>query len=451
MLQLRPYQENIIKDLRKVFLQGYKSPVIVLGCGGGKSVITAAIAKSCTDKKNYVLFVVHRIELVDQIKATFANMGVDMNYCDIAMVQSSKKYTKDYKLIITDESHHATCKTYQSLYQRYPNALRVNVTATPCRSDGKGLGDTCDYMLKTVSTKWLIENHYLSPYEYYSVTLDGINLHGLKKVRGEYEDITDLLDKPKIYGDVFKYYKPGKKVICYCSSLNHSIATAQAFCVRGIPAKHIDGNTPKEERKQIIQDFRDGKIMVLCNFSLIAEGFDVPDCDMVMILRKTASLNLFIQMSMRCMRYKPNKIAYIYDFCGNCYEHGLPDDDRDWELNSSHSHARNPSGEPNIITRTCNHCLRTYSGNSRICPYCGFDNGKTPKEIEQEKQAELEKITKIEKKQRRMEVGRTHTFEKLCEICRERKYKPGWVMAQAKLKNISIDWGLYHQLRREME
>ena len=79
---------------------------------------------------------------------------------------------------------------------------------------------------------------------------------------------------------------------------------AEEFNMRGIPAKHIDGGINKQERKQIIEDFRTGKVMVLCNYGLIAEGFDVPDCDMVLLIRKTASLNLFIQMTMRCMRFK---------------------------------------------------------------------------------------------------------------------------------------------------
>lgn len=448
-MELRPYQQKIVDDLRVAF-KSYKSPVVVLGCGGGKSVITASIAKSATDKGNRVLFLVHRIELVDQIKETFKRMGVDFNLCDIAMVQSAKKYDKDYKIIITDESHHATCRTYQNVYERYPDALRVNVTATPCRSDGRGLGETCDYLLKTVSTKWLISNGYLAPYEYYSVVPENLVLTGLKKVRGEYEDITRILDEPKIYGDIFKYYKPDKKAICYCSSLQHSINTAKAFNDQGIPARHIDGNTPKEERKQIIQDFRDGKIMVLTNFSLIAEGFDVPDCDMVLVLRKTASLNLFIQMVMRCMRYKPGKTAYIYDFCGNCYEHGLPDDDREWTLDSKTSHSRNPSSEPDVLVRICKKCLRAYPGKSPICLYCNTDNGKTKKEIEQERKAELERITEIEKKQKRMEVGRSRNFEDLIRIAKDRGYSPGWCIQQAKLKHIPMDWSAYHRFKREV-
>lgn len=396
-MKLYNYQQIIITKLKQTLLNGYNSPVIVLGCGGGKSFICADIVKSATLKKNAVLFLVHRIELIEQITETFINYGVDMSLCDIAMVQSAKKLNREYKLIITDESHHNTCKTYQNIYDKYPNVKRINVTATPCRTDGRGLGETCDYLIETVSTKWLIKNNYLSPYEYYTITLDGFNPETLKKFCGEYEDVTDLLDKPRIYGDIFKHYKTGKKAICYCSSIKHSINTAQEFNNRGINAAHIDGNTPKEQRKQIINDFRNGKIMVLCNYALISEGFDVPDCDMVLLLRKTTSLGLFIQMTMRCMRFKENKTAIILDFCGNAYEHGLPDDDRKWTLDSKIKMVKNISAEPDIIARSCKNCFKTYAGNNRICPYCEFDNGKTKKEIEQDKQAELERIIELKK------------------------------------------------------
>lgn len=418
-MELRPYQQRIINDARSL-LRTYKSPVITLPCGGGKSVICAEISKIATTKGNAVLFLVHRIELVEQIQETFTRHGVDMKLCDIAMVQSAKKLTRDYKLIITDESHHNTCKTYTAVYDRYPNAHRINVTATPCRSDGTGLAETSDYLYQSVTAKWLIANSYLAPYEYYSVNLLKVTP---KKVRGEYEDLTEMLDKAKVYGDVLKYYKQGQKAICYCSSLKHSENTADNFNNAGIPARHIDGKTPKEERKRIIDDFRSGAVKVLCNFSLLGEGFDVPDCDSVMILRKTTSLNLFVQMSMRGMRHKDGKTAYIYDFCGNCFEHGLPDDERQWTLDSTKK--KGADKESDIKSRQCGGCFRAYGGQARYCPYCANDNGKTRKEIENDKAAELEAIKKVEKNELKIA---SKSLEGLQEYGRRKGYKPYWAI-----------------------
>jgi hypothetical protein len=87
----------------------------------------------------------------------------------------------------------------------------------------------------------------------------------------------------------------------------------------------------------------------------------------------------------------------------------------------------NKSGEPDIVVRRCDKCQLIYSGTASICPYCGYDNGKTKREIEQERQAELEKIEQLEKKKERMEVGRARTYEELVAIGRARGYKsPEW-------------------------
>lgn len=414
-MKLRPYQQKAVDDTRKS-LTKYKSPCLILPCGGGKSVICGHIARLATDKGNKVLFVVHVKELIDQIKDTFNVCGVNMNLCDISMIQSTHKLNdEDYKIIITDEAHHASSKTYLKLYEKYPKAFRVNVTATPCRNDSKGLGLAFDTMINTVSVKWLIDNKFLAPFKYYSINL----------MQGELKKVGNDWGGYRIHGDYLKYYKPGSKAIVYCSSIEHSMLVTEAFKAKGISCMHIDGNVAKNERKDIINKFRSGDIKVLCNFSLLGEGLDIPDCDSVFLLRKTSSLNLFIQMSMRCMRYRDNKTAYIYDFCGNCFEHGLPDEDRKWSLDHTHKHARNSSSEPDILVRQCKNCMRVYE-KGIFCPYCGFENGKTLKEIKEDKEAELIEIKKIGKE----EVRKAITYEDLLKIERERGYKKGW----AKLK-----------------
>ncbi len=418
MFILRPYQTNAITTLKHAFMSGSKAPCLVLPCGGGKSVICASIAKGATDKHNRVLFLVHRIELVEQIAETFARYGVDMDLCDISMVQSARKLNSDYKLIITDESHHSACDTYVNVYKRYASVPKIFVTATPCRNDSRGLGAVCDKLINTVSVDWLIDNKYLAPYKYYSVNLMDTQP---TKIRGEWGGY-------KIQGDYMKYYKHGSKVICYCSSLAHSMAVCAAFNARGINCAHIDGNTVKNERRAIIERFRRGDVSVLCNFSLLGEGFDVPDCDTVFLLRKTSSLNLFIQMSMRCMRYVEGKTAYIYDFCCNCYEHGLPDDDRTWTLDVRTSMARNKNSEPDILVRQCQHCMRVYSGTGRVCPYCEHDNGKTAREIEEDKKAELIEIKKNE-------VNSARTLNELIAIGRARGYKNPVYWAKCRYYN----------------
>ena len=165
-MPLRPYQTDLENGVRQAYREGYRSPCIVLPCGGGKSVIIADIAKQTTAKGNRVLFLVHRRELCDQIRNTFTRWGVNMRLCDIMMVQTAARRLgkiPEPKLIITDENHHCLANTYRKIYDYFPDCRRVGVTATPVRLNGDGLGDVNDKLIIGVSAKWLIANNCLAP------------------------------------------------------------------------------------------------------------------------------------------------------------------------------------------------------------------------------------------------------------------------------------------------
>ena len=275
-MNLRPYQNDLVEQVRGAWREGFKAPCIVLGCGGGKSCIVAEIARRTTWNGKRVLFLVHRRELVDQIFRTFVRWGVMMDLCTVGMVQTITRRLKKLPrpaLIITDENHHSTAATYQKIYDFFSDVPRVGVTATPVRLNGDGLGDVNDKLIIGKSTKWLIDNHYLAPYDYYAPSV--ADLTGLHTRMGEYvrEDIEKAMIKNTVFGDVVHYYRRlanGRRAVCYCASIRHSEATAAAFRDAGIPAAHIDGTTPMAERDRIIKAFRDGEVTILCNVDLIS-------------------------------------------------------------------------------------------------------------------------------------------------------------------------------------
>lgn len=388
-MELRPYQAELIQKIKVELCKGYKSVIAVLGCGGGKSIIQGCIAKSATDKGNKVLFLVHRCELCEQIEKTFRICGVDMRLCQIAMVQTVSrrlgKHSWTPKLIITDECHHSLSNSYKKIYEYYPDATRLGFTATPCRLDRSGLGEIYQSMVEGVSTKWLIDNHYLSPYIYYSAKI--VDTDGLRTSHGEFvaADVNELMNKRIIFGQVLENwhkFAEGKKTIVYCANIDLSQKTVQQFQLSGISAAHLDGTTPTHIRKRVIQDFRDGKITVLSNVDLFGEGFDVPDCECVVLLRPTMSLTLHIQQSMRSMRYKENKTAIIIDNVGNVYRHGLPDDKREWSLQG-----RKKKAKSEIKIKQCPKCLACLPNSVKECPKCGFAFADA-----ESKQQEMEKI-----------------------------------------------------------
>lgn len=439
MKNLRTYQIELIDGVKQAYKEGFRSPCIVLGCGGGKSVIVAEIARRTTVKGNRVLFLVHRQELCDQIKETFVWWGVDMRYCRIMMVQTAARRIKKLKapqLIITDENHHCLAASYRKIYEAFPEAKCVGVTATPIRLNGGGLGDVNDKLITGVSTKWLIENRFLAPFDYYAPSL--MDLDGVHTKRGEYDtaEVVEKLNRDAIYGDVISYYRKlstGKQAICYCTSITHSEAMAVQFNAAGIRAAHIDGTTDKLERKRIVEGFKRGSIMVLCNVDLISEGFNVPDCNTAILLRPTKSLTLFIQQSMRCMRYQPGKRAVIIDHVGNYTRFGLPDQDRVWKLDPKKKGDKIAKEEEFVKVRQCPECFYTHEPEP-VCPRCGFIYPVRERTIEEIKEAKLEIIKGFVLDYQ--SPDECQTMGELLEYARKNNYKRGWAFFQAKKRGI---------------
>lgn len=424
MLQLRNYQQQLVNDVKQQFKLHHKRVLAVLPCGAGKTVCFAYIARQHILKYNngYVWFLVHRRELIEQTKRTFREFEINNDNILIDMVQTVTRHIETYKkptLIIFDEAHHSQATQWKRIIEHFNDVPIIGLTATPCRMDGKSLGDIYDTIVEGVSVNWLINNKYLCEYDYYAPHTN-ITDAEFKPKGSDYdlEDVSDKLEKAKIYGDVLKYIDYNRKTIIYCPS----IAFSKKLCDSIPGAVHFDANTSSDERDKIINDFREGKIKILSNVNLIGEGFDVPDCDCVMLLRPTKSTALYIQQAMRCLRPGITKRAVIYDFVGNVFRHGLLTDKHEWSLTKTVK-MRNQSSDKEVLVRECKHCFKVYKGTSRICPYCNFDNGKTQKEIEIEKQEELKKIEELERKKQHVEVGRCRTLDSLISLGRSRGYK----------------------------
>lgn len=372
-----------------------------------------------------------------------------MELCSVSMVQTVSRHldrVETPKIIITDEAHHSTAATYKKIYEAYPEALRLGFTATPCRLNQGGLGEIYSDLITSVSTQWLIDNKYLSPYKYYSVKL--ADTSGLHIRAGEYkaDEVAELMQHKEIYGGTVQQWKrlaEGKKTIVYCASVEAARMTAFEFMRAGYSAASLDGTTAPELRAQTMQEFREGKILILCNCELFGEGLDVPDCECTVLLRPTQSLTLFIQQSMRSMRYMPGKTAIIIDHVGNCYLHGLPDDDRSWTLEPKKK-------QENIVKiRECPNCFAVYPPSLQRCPYCGY---MAVKEI-QRKDKKVIDIDLVEMK-RQDDIRNTSYFDlhpqswsEIEEIRKARGYKIQWAVRYAAKHGIAIP-NKYAYMRR---
>jgi superfamily II DNA or RNA helicase len=444
-MQLRTYQIKLINDLKESLAKGNKNIMVQSPAGSGKSVTMAEIARRATKKKKFVLFIVHRHELVDQIKKTFELQNVDFSFCYIAMVQTVTRHLDKInypRLILVDEAHHSLAKSYIRIFKYFSKANVIGFTATPWRLSGKGFTDIYNDLILGPSIKWLIKNHYLAPFNYYSAKLIDTNL--LKKSStGDYTHKSmEKAGEKIIYGDIVKSYKKfanNTKAIVYTYNVASAKRVAQEFNQAEIKAKEVDGKTDKEIRKKIMTSFRNGKIQILVNAELYGEGIDVPDCETVIMLRPTESLSLFIQQSMRAMRYQPGKHAVIIDQVANYLKFGLPDQDRNWTLQDREKHPRKESTPDGIMIKTCPDCFAVIAAGCIKCPLCGHDFSAEIKRLEQKKEQKLQEIKSEELERRRIankSVNDLRSFKELAIYGSARNFKPGWAWHMAKKKGF---------------
>lgn len=378
--QLFDYQNELVDKARHLLLE-HQGVLIQSPPGSGKSIMIAEVVKKAVEKGGHILFIVHRKELIMQITATLNKHDVDLNHVDILSEKRAVNILDELTkptIILTDETHHSRAKTYTDIYEHFPKALRLGFTATPWRSSGKGFTDIYNEMVEGPSVEWLIENNRLADYDYKSIVMaDTTKLK--KSSRGDYtkKSMDEAIPKA-IYGDIvgnYKKYAKGQKTILYAHSVEASKDIALEFQVQGINAIHADSQTKNAEREQIMQDFRNGTIKVLCNVDLISEGFDVPDCTCVILARPTDSLVLFMQQAMRSMRYQPNKKALIIDHVGNYARHGLPDTKHNWKKYFKGFKKKKGKQEDNDIgLKTCDECFAVYDNSLPACPECGHEN-----------------------------------------------------------------------------
>ena len=442
--QLRDYQQELYMKTREAFRNG-KRVLVVAPCGAGKSYIFSAMTQNT---KGDVLVLVHRRELKDQHEQLFRDLRITNARVETYQTERNRlgQYPKP-KLLIVDEAHLSRSRSWAEIVDYY-DTYTVGLTATPIRLDGKPLGDIYNSMVQAITTKELIQQHRLSPYEYYAPTT--VDTDNLRVQAGDFllKDLDKLMSDRAIYSDALRSWEKiagGEKTIAYCVSISKAKETADVFTEAGYPAVEIDGDTPPKKRAQIMQDFRDGKIKVLCNVGIISEGVSIDDVSCCLLLRPTESHALYWQQAMRCMRYQPGKVAKIIDCVGNYSRNPLPDADVEWSLTKSAKKPPKLTPAGDFKIRTCKECFMVFP-TAPVCPFCGAKYALHPQEIKAHEEIELQRITEEQKrelekarKRQRMEVGMCKTFEELLQIQRERGYKNGWAIYMAKLKGIKIE------------
>lgn len=364
MIPLRKYQKDCIEQFNKVIKRGLTKVLVQQPTGGGKSVILAEIMREWLESEKRILIIAHKIELINQLydhvhrwhdfKATIMADSKRYRYNPsnrvvIASIQSwSYRYSRanelpEADLVLIDEAHHCASKSYADLFDHYQSSVIVGFTATPRRLDNRGLRvlhhgiKGFQTLIKGVPVRELMDDGFLSEYKLISAG-KLVDTSGVKVTAGDYNlkeletVVTDQIPPEEVVGTWYSlaYWK---KTVIYPVSVALSKVYCQAFNDNGIPSAHIDAKTPPNQRKQILNKFKNGDIIVLCQHSIIIEGVDVPDIECVQFVRPTKSLVIWYQAIGRALRPAPNKdYAIIIDHTTTHQDLPMPDVPQKWKL-----------------------------------------------------------------------------------------------------------------------
>lgn len=307
-MNLRKYQQTLA-DSAILSLETHDRIAVVCPTGSGKTAL--ALHGILPRIAGPVAWVTHRTELADQVRKYNADVSV-------FMVQSCGDLSA-FRSIIVDEGHHVAAATYSRLMDANQRAKVIALTATPYRIDGIGLGD-CGF------------TDLIHGPDVYSLTVEGFLCPSITKVPvSESHGAWSPHDCAKrIAAQQFT------KAIVYCRTVHDCTETTCLLRERGVAACVITGAMEDFERARCIQDFKEGRVSVVCNHTVLTEGFDCPEVDLVVLNRHTESRCLWRQMTGRGLRNAPGKRqCSILDLSANSATHGSIYDAEHFSLSGS--------------------------------------------------------------------------------------------------------------------
>ncbi len=464
--QLRRYQIELIQEVMTSWARANRRVMLQLPTGAGKTVLFSAIAHEFLNHDMGVLVLAHRQELITQaaeklesvsdlpvgiIKAGFPSNP--NRRVQVASVQTliRRQHFPDAGLIIFDEAHHSCSQSYLKIFQAYPNAYILGVTATPTRTDGQGFKLLYDDLICGQSVTWLMKQGYLSKYRLFAPAAQ-VKTEGVKITAGDFNqrELVEAINTSLVMGDLintWRKYAEGKRTVVFTVDVKHSKAIAAAYTEAGIPAEHLDGETSERKRNAILDRFRRGEILILSNCGIVTEGFDVPAIEVVQCVRPTQSLVLWLQMIGRALRPSEGKnFAQVIDHTENWKYHGLPDDDREWSLDPISLNTLRFSQqcpECDHIFKPLHHELKPHRHldaatfqlqpiYKATCPNCqtlmefemGTGGNGSARTLSKDEQTEVEEVT--------LEASLEHQaiVDQLLATREKKGYKAGWVYYQ---------------------
>lgn len=437
---LRTYQTDAIERLREHVAAGRKRVLLTLPTGGGKTLTAAELMRSALTYGNRVLFVVHLRELVDQTVRALARCGIDRvgvmrgddervdpdAMIQVASIQTLARRDKPKAdIIILDEAHRSLADTYVSnIWDAYPGAVIIGLTATPCRGDGRPLAERYEALVIAATYSELIASGHVSEPIVYAPRVEP-DMGSIRKVAGDWdaEQVEEMMSG--LAGDIvptWLEHAGDRTTIVFASGIRHSRDIVRRFTEAGITAEHLDGETPPDEREAILARLGN-ETRVVSNCAVLTEGFDAPAIRCAVIARPTLSLVLHMQTAGRALRPGPQQ-PVIIDHAGNVGRHGMPHEDRAWTITGPAKRIA-----PKNPYTTCKKCF-AYFKTAPACPHCGHVRPIEERELPTEAPATLERVD--------TQLLERNFYVAAVNLARSRGFKPG--MAAFKFKEKFNKW-----------
>jgi len=476
MTQITLFEDQVKLDgkVRSKIASGCKALMVQAETGSGKTILATNMIQGAVKKATKVHFIVPRKELLRQTSNTFNKFGVEHSYIasgretediDIKLVSAQTVVKRldeiDYPdVVFIDEAHYGGLMI-DKVVQAYKKKVKllIGLSATPMVMSGQGLAHQYDDIVFGETLEWYIKNRRLSQYRAFAPEMPDTSQININNGEFNKKQASSFMeDNDYLINSVVRDYKEhcdGMIGIAFAQNVKHSKIVAKRFNDAGIPAVHMDGDTPDGERIEIAKAMAKRELKIIVNVDLCAFGYDLASSSGLDInlqamfdLQLTNSTPKQRQKNGRVLRYDEN-MHYIFDYIGNITKrHGLPHRHIDYTLEPTKT--RKADQEKAIATKRCPKCHHLHLPRptcpSDICRhfletgerYVYPIKSKLIEEIDGELKEIKEAEIQLEKKKKRIEVGRSQDFDSLFKIMIERKYKPAWVIDNAVRKKINV-------------
>jgi DNA repair protein RadD len=463
MMELRDYQIRVKDDVERAVETGRRHVLAVAPTGSGKTVVAAEIIRDAVSGGKRVLVLGHTREIIRQTSIKLYSYSVEHGIVQAGLVANPERpvqvasiqtlWTRAMRLermplppadlLIVDEAHHCPAETYRKIIAEYPNAVLLGLTATPCRGDGRGLGDIFDIIVECPQVADLIaQGHLVRTRVYAPIDPD---LRGVETRQGDYVEsqLAGRMDRDNLVGDIVSHwhrYGERRRTVCFAVNVAHSIHIRNEFIKSGVKAEHVDGSTPKPDRDAALARLASGDAELITNCMVLTEGWDLPAVSCGILARPTKKMGLYRQMIGRLLRPAPGKCnAIVLDHSGAVFRHGFVEDDVNWTLNperraASPKHAARLAKGPSSRLVECSQCGSIRTGGE-ACEHCGFLPQRPPRAIVfGEGDLGLVDRTRRTSHTSRDPIQQMRWHGMLMHIAGERGYKPGWIAHKFKEK-----------------